>query len=150
MKQEDIKRAYGLYQCGMSLAQVAPRFNVNRKMLHYYFTREGLKCRGHKFQSKVIIYNGEKYTYSKKNEWRKSKGDRKLLHRQMWEDTYGPLNENEEISFKDGNKDNVVLDNLVKSTISENCRRRGFINNQFTKKREEEEYWARRNGGGGS
>lgn len=148
MNSNDISKAYGLYQCGMSLSQVAPRFNVNRKMLHYFFKKYGLKCRSLKKLPTIREYKGEKYSYSQKNEWRKTKGDRKLLHRQMWEDLNGPLTDSQEIIFLDGNKANVSIENLSVRTISENVKERGFINNQHTKKKEVEEYWSRRNGSG--
>ena len=43
----------------------------------------------------------------------------RLKHRVVWEEAYGPLTPNEAIVFKDGNRKNFDLDNLMKVTRAE-------------------------------
>ena len=45
----------------------------------------------------------------------------KQLHLLIWEDAHGPVPEGHRVIFKDGNKQNCVLDNLAMVTLAENA-----------------------------
>lgn len=45
----------------------------------------------------------------------------KLLQQKVWEDEHGPVPEGHVLTFKDGNRENVTLDNLVLVTQEENA-----------------------------
>jgi HNH endonuclease len=59
---------------------------------------------------------------------------RRLLHHMVWEEAHGPLPNGSEIVFKDGDKENVAIDNLRCQPATSASRSRG-IRNQYTKKR---------------
>ena len=52
----------------------------------------------------------------------------KLLHRLVWEEHNGPVPEGKIVGFRDGNKENCDIDNLVLMTMGENAvmNKRGY------------------------
>lgn len=54
---------------------------------------------------------------------RVSKGEWELYHRYLWEKANGPIQEDEIVAFKDGDTNNVTLDNLELISMAENMLR---------------------------
>lgn len=106
---------YSLYLTGKSLRYIAQVHYKNR------FTHQNLegafKARGYKLRSKelqpAIVYKGITYRKDKNGGYRNRKnGVLKYLHHLIWEEHNGPIPKNYYVLFKDGNKDNVVIENL--------------------------------------
>lgn len=119
---------YGLYQDGKTLAEVADIFGIKRQGVWGRFKRCGLKMRSELMPANralpSIEFNGAKYApYNTDNYFRKTSGDRSLLHWDMWIAARGPIKRNHEIRFVDGDRLNIVLENLVCVRVGEG---RGF------------------------
>lgn len=134
LNQKEILRAHDLYLCGMSLSKAALRVSSTRQRLHYYFKALGLKTRPLKRTDNIVDYNGKKYTPNGDGYFRKTNGDRELLHRQKWKDLRGPIPEGMEIHHLDEDKANNEIENFVMMSTSDHAKQHGFRNNQYTKK----------------
>lgn len=51
-----------------------------------------------------------------------------LLHRHLWEQAHGPIPEGHLVVFRDGNRSNCVIENLMLMTRAENARRNSMWN----------------------
>lgn len=136
--QKEIIRLHGLYQCGMSLAKLAKNHGngLSRQQIFYYFKALSLKTRSKKLKEK-IEFNGDFYTRNHFGYCRKTYGDRKHLHRAVWEKHNGAIEPNFDIHHKDGNKENNDISNLEKILKSEHTRLYCVFNNQYTKGKKE-------------
>lgn len=128
---EKILTMFTYYELGLSLSEVGKFFKICRKRIHYFFTSRGLKTRP-LIVTEMIEYNGENYTRNNKGYWRKTAGDRELLHRQKWIDKNGAIPQNYQIHHIDEDKDNNELSNFQLLRIDEHSKLHGFKNNQFT------------------
>lgn len=147
MTYNEVIKAHELYQCGLSLSQVAIRFNTTRQRLWNKFKVLKLKTRP-LIRKEFITFNGQKYFHSQsKGYWRKGTGNRNMLHRDVWEFYNGPIEDGFDIHHLDGNKNNNDIHNLEKISKSDHTKRHGFKNNQYTKKKEIAGYWLKRNSG---
>lgn len=117
---KEIYKAYYYYSFGkMSLSTVALKFGVSRGSIFNYFKRLGLKTRPLKYKLKdnpCIEYKGMKYYMDSYGSYRASTKKRMPLHKAIWIDNHGPLQDHEIVSFIDSNKNNIVLDNLFLTT----------------------------------
>lgn len=87
-----------------------------------------------KTPNEALVFNGSNYFKSQNmGYWRKSTGNRNLLHRDVWEFFNGPIPEKFDVHHLDENKDNNLLGNLECLAKSEHTRIYGIFNNQFTK-----------------
>ena len=46
MPKTKILEMYEWYMCGLSCQKIGDKFGIERRMVHYFFKREGLKMRG--------------------------------------------------------------------------------------------------------
>lgn len=117
---KEIHQAYYYYSFGkMSCKDVAIKFNVSRGSIFNYFQRLGLKTRPLKYKLKdspFIEYKGMKYFKDSYGSYRASTKQRIPLHKAMWIDRHGPLKEKEIVSFLDGDKENLTLENFFLTT----------------------------------
>lgn len=106
---------YGFYRDGRTLAQVAKMFGVRRQGVWDRFKRRGLPMRPDSKQKalQAIAFNGTRYAAGKDNYFRKTGGDRSLLHWDVWEKAHGPMPRRHEVRFVDGDRMNVELANLL-------------------------------------
>lgn len=51
-----------------------------------------------------------------------------LLHRRLWEQAHGPIPEGHLVVFRDGNRQNCVIENLMLMTMADNARRNSMWN----------------------
>ncbi len=111
---ETTEKMYALYSLDRSCAKVASAFKVSAQSVYGRFKRQGLKLRpsSQDLAFPPIVFNGFRYAANKDNYFRKTTGDRALLHHDMWEKAWGPVKNGWEVRFKDRNRMNVVLDNL--------------------------------------
>ena len=131
---KQITHLYGLYLCGCSLANLAKHCGngLSRQQIFYYFKRLGFKTRPNK-KLKSIPYGDDLYTINCKGYYRKTSGDRELLHRQKWKDEHGEIESSHDIHHLDGNKLNNEMTNFEKISKSEHTKRFCVFNNQHTK-----------------
>lgn len=67
---------------------------------------------GKPIRSKVMSYRGEPYWKSPGSKYYVREAGRKVLHRQMWMDAYGPVRDDHHIHHRDFDPDNNTLGNL--------------------------------------
>lgn len=67
---------------------------------------------GRKVRGSVIIYNGDRYTWSIKGYWRSTTGDRHKLTHRIWEEYNGPVPKGYLVFYKDGDRYNISIKNL--------------------------------------
>lgn len=68
---------------------------------------------GRKPTGDVLIYNGQRYTWSIKGYWRSTcSNDRHNLTRLIWETHHGEIPPGHKVIYKDGNRFNVSIENL--------------------------------------
>lgn len=107
----NVAAMFAVYETGKSLAEVATVFGITRQRLHYYFNRHGLQCRP-KTVLPAIEFNGNQYTVNVAGYYRRTDGERTLLHRDMWEHFNGAIPENWDVHHKDENKQHNEIANF--------------------------------------
>lgn len=109
MNSREIMRAHGLYQCGMSLSKIAPRFNTTKGRLWSKFKNMGLRLRTQK-KRHHIEHGGLKYYRDDYGFYRSgSRKNRTYLHYLIWGETVA---KGFFLAFRDGNKENITKENL--------------------------------------
>lgn len=106
---------YADYKRLNSLSKVGKLHGRTRQAVFDLFKSHGLKMNPRHFLS-VRIHDGIKYTKSGKGGfWRATDGPepRRLLQQAVWIEANGPIPAGYCVGFKDGNKDNCALKNLV-------------------------------------
>lgn len=75
---------------------------------------------GRKPAGEVLLYRGDRYTWSVKGYWRctSSTSRHNLTHR-IWEEYHGKVPKGHMVFYKDGNRFNVAPENLVCMTQAE-------------------------------
>jgi len=122
-KQQD-KRAYemyALYTQGYSLEQVGKAYGVTRQSVYGVFKDRGFSLREKK-QLPYIVWNGNKYTLTTDGYYRRTDGNRELLHRDIWAFNYGEIPVGYDVHHKDENKSNNAVDNLELLTTEDHTR----------------------------
>jgi len=79
---------------------------------------------GRKARGSVIIYKGDRYTWSIKGYWRSTTGDRHKLTHRIWEEHNGPVPKGYLVFYKDGDRYNLSIDNLGCCSRSERQKER--------------------------
>jgi hypothetical protein len=79
------------------------------------FKRAGLAMRADSKKKALpsIDFDGAKYAPFTDNYFRKTSGDRELLHWDIWKKARGPIKRGYEVRFIDGDRMNCVLENLI-------------------------------------
>lgn len=110
-----VAHLYSLYLQGYSLEHIA---NV---IYQCRFTRQSLydmfRVRGYKLRSKRLLsprlYKGIAYRDSKGGYRSRINGSQLYLHKVIWEEHNGPIPAGYYILFKDNNRENIVIENLM-------------------------------------
>ena len=130
-KDKQFKKMYTEYQKGFSLEQIGKMFGVSRQSVY-----EGFKNRKHKLRSKLflpyIFFEGEKYTLRNTGYYGKTRENRELLHRAVWEKHNGKISPNKDIHHKDFDKTNNQINNLELFDKAEHSSLFSTGNNQYT------------------
>ena len=120
-KLDEIAAAmYRAYENGMSLKKVEElyRARVKKSTIRQYFTIRGyaLRPRGKHYNlNPRIEYGGKTYSLSKRGQWKATShraGERYVLERAIWLDTYGSIPEGMYVGHKDGDRTNHAIENL--------------------------------------
>ncbi len=106
---------FGFYKDGKTLAEVAKMFGIKRQGVWDRFKRRGLPMRADSKQKALpaIEFDGAKYAPFTDNYFRKTNGDRELLHWDIWKKSHGPIKRGHEVRFIDGDRMNVAIENLI-------------------------------------
>lgn len=99
------------YLDGASLSQVGDKFGITRQSVFNLFKYHGLPTRA-KVRLEAVEFNGHTYSPNTQGYWRRTDGDRTLLHRDVWQICYGEIPDGFEVHHKDENKSNNCIDNL--------------------------------------
>jgi hypothetical protein len=122
-----------LYNSGLSHAQIAEILGCSRQTI-YDICRLRPDYKPRKaMPAECQFFNGVKYTKRANGYFLSTKGDRKLIHRIVWEYYNGPIPENYDVHHRDHNKSNNAIENLEMLPKDEHARRYSTGHNQFTK-----------------
>ncbi|MBI5771896.1 MAG: HNH endonuclease [Verrucomicrobia bacterium] len=124
---EHVWRAmYAEYCAGRSCAEVAAIFGGTRQSVHEVFRVRGLRLRPRHLRLHAKIeYRGRAYTPGKNGYYRATAGDRRPLHRALWEDAHGPIPAGWQVTFKNADHGDLRLDNLECLPIADVTRYHG-------------------------
>jgi hypothetical protein len=117
-RDEEALKKYETYQSGLSLSGVALKFNCTRQSVYELFKNRGWKLRT-QTRKEFIEFNGFKYTKRKDGYYRKTNGNRGLLHKDVWIYYNGDVDKNYDVHHKDKNLDNNSIENLQLLSKSE-------------------------------
>lgn len=133
VKDKEIRLRYKKYLEGYSLSEVGKMFGVSRQSVFDCFKKRGYKLRNQK-KLEEQEFNGEKFTPQNNGYYRRSKGDRRLMHRVVWEFYNGKIPHGFDIHHKDHNRTNNKIENLELLKKDEHSRLFATGKNQFSKK----------------
>jgi hypothetical protein len=119
-REARVAAMYADYQSGMSLAQVGEKYGgISRQSVFNLFEARGLPLRTKKLYP-TVEFNGYRYSPSAKGGyWRRTTGDKPLLHHDVWRFHCGNIPLGYQVIHRDGNLDNNALENLVCLPIHE-------------------------------
>lgn len=106
---------YELYEQGKSCTQIAVTFGTTRQVVWDRFRRRRLKLRPcpRNLALPFIEYEGARYAPNKDNYFRKTTGDRSLLHWDIWRKANcRQVKRGWVVRFVDGDRMNLDVDNL--------------------------------------
>lgn len=132
-KADDMYEQYGN---GFSLSEVGRMFGVTRQSVYIMFKRRGFELRS-KRMLPFLMFNELKFSPQSNGYYRKSNGNRELMHRHVWEYFHGKIPDNHDIHHKDFNRSNNMIENLEIYRKDIHARKFNSGQNQYTKKRNE-------------
>lgn len=132
-KNEQYADMYEVYKSGLSLAEVGKLYGMPRQSVYEGFSRRDYALREKNWQP-VQTLDGIKFTVRKQGYYGATTGDRKLMHRFVWEKHNGPIPEGYEIHHIDHNRANNDISNLEIYTKSDHARLFSTGSNQHVKK----------------
>ena len=134
LPREVLELMYDDYLRLKSVSKTAKLWNRSRQGVWELLSTAGFRLNSLR-KYEAIEHGGLTYRRSGKGGfYRCTTSHRRLLHHIVWEEVHGPLPAGTEIIFKDGDKDNIAIDNLRCQPRTVASRARG-TRNQFTKKR---------------
>jgi hypothetical protein len=128
------KKAYSLYESGLSLSEVAQSVGVTRQCVFKAFSARGFQLRK-KSERPFKMYKGVKFTLRNTGYYSATTGKRELMHRYMWEDQIGNIPEGWDIHHINEVKSDNRIENFECLPKSEHTRKYSPHNNQFTRGR---------------
>ena len=134
-KNELAEEMYELYQAGASLAGVAKAYGKTRQSVHGLFQYRGWGLRPKRTPLPYMMFNGEKFTIYKEGYYRKTFGDRDLMHRVVWGFYNGEIPEGFDVHHINNDREDNRIENLECLPKPEHTRLYSPHNNQHTKGR---------------
>jgi predicted DNA-binding protein YlxM (UPF0122 family) len=131
-KDEQVSKMYQEYKKGFSLEQVANMFGITRQSVYNVFKRRNYILRA-KNQLPYIFHGDRKYTLRNTGYYADTLDERQLLHRVVWEEVNGLIQEGYDIHHIDGDRSNSQLKNLELISHSEHSSVYANHQNQYTK-----------------
>ena len=122
---------YDMYLEGYTLEDVGNFYGITRQSVHDLFKRRNWKMRTPN-RLKRIHFNGNAYTLRNNGYYGKTKGNRSLMHRDVWEFYNGPIPKNHDIHHIDHNKTNNDISNLELYTKEEHASKFATGRNQYS------------------
>lgn len=106
---------YANYLQGMTCSKIAEIFGVTRQSVWDRLRRAGHRMRpsSRNLALPFVEFGGARYAPQKDGYFRKTTGDRGLLHWAMWEKTEGPIPRRHVVCFIDGDRMNIKPENLA-------------------------------------
>jgi hypothetical protein len=129
-----VAQMYQSYNEGLSLSEVGFMFDVTRQSVYSSFKRRGFRLRA-KVQLPNQTFNGVTFSPQSNGYFRRTDGNRELMHRYVWRHYNGSIPKGYDIHHKDGNISNNKMGNLEIIRKDEHARRYGKKQNQYTKGR---------------
>lgn len=117
-KDEEANLKYEHYNSGMSLAEVAKVFNCSRQSVYELFYNRNWELRTTP-KKEYVEFNGFKYTKRNDGYFRKTSGNRSLLHKDVWIYYNGEIPHKYDVHHKDKSLDNNSIENLQLLSKSE-------------------------------
>ncbi|MCF2717851.1 HNH endonuclease [Paenibacillus sp. UKAQ_18] len=133
-QDERVSGMYRDYLSGMSLSEVAAKYRITRQSVYKCFSRRSLKLRKRPQSKNYVEFNGSRYTKGTLGYWRKTVGDRSLLHRDVWVYHKGEIPDGWDIHHIDEDKDNNDISNFECLPKAEHTRQYSPGHNQYTPK----------------
>jgi RNA polymerase sigma factor (sigma-70 family) len=134
LPREVVELMYDDYLRLKSVSKTTKLWNRSRQAVWEILSTAGFRLNSPR-KHEAMEYGGLTYRRSAKGGfYRCTTSHRRLLHHIVWENAHGPLPPGAEIIFKDGDRDNVAIDNLRCQARTIASRARG-TRNQYTKKR---------------
>lgn len=124
---------YEAYKSGLSLSEVGKLYGMTRQSVYDGFKRRGYILRT-KNQLPFQILDGIKFSVRNGGYYGATVGDRKLMHRYVWEKHNGPIPEGYEVHHIDHDRSNNDISNLEIYTKSDHARLFSTGSNQYVKK----------------
>lgn len=108
------REMYTLYEAGKTCWEIAIAFKTTRQSVWDRFNRQHLAMRPSSRAKALpaIEFDGARYAPEKDGYFRKTVGDRELLHHAKWIKAHGRITRGWAVRFVDGDRMNVDLDNL--------------------------------------
>lgn len=132
---KNAEEMYKMYCDGYSLADVGTSYGMTRQSVYCLFKYRGWQVRPKRKPLPFVLFNGEKYTLYKEGYYRKTFGNRNLLHRDVWEFYNGTIPDGWDIHHINENKKDNRIENLECLPKAEHTRLYSPHNNQYTKGR---------------
>ena len=133
MKHEKYARMYRQYLEGFSLEQVGRMEGMTRQSVY-----AGFRVRNYELRKKRRLpyqtFNGVKFTPRNHGYLARTDGDRKLMHRYVWEYYNGAIPAGYDIHHVNHDRQDNRIENLELYTKSEHARMFATGNNQHGKK----------------
>lgn len=126
-------KMYKEYNKGSSLSEVGKIFGVSRQSVYDMFKIRNFKLRNKK-SLPYQYFNEIKFTPQNNGYFRKSNGDRELMHRYVWKFYNKEIPDYHDIHHKDGNINNNMIKNLEMLRKDEHTKKYATGNNQYTKR----------------
>lgn len=134
-RNKHAEQMYAMYLEGRSLADVAKAFGRTRQSVWGLFKYRGWDTRRPRDPLPFLTFNGIRYTRANTGYYRRTDGDRNLMHREVWEFYNGPIPKGWDIHHIDNDRTNNVIGNLECLPKAEHTRKYSPHNNQYTKGR---------------
>ncbi|WP_077603633.1 HNH endonuclease [Oceanobacillus sojae] len=124
---------YEKYQEGLSLSEVGEIYGITRQSVYSGFKRRGFTLRSKECRP-FKMFDGVKFSLRNHGYYSRTDGDRKLMHRYVWEYYNGKIPENHDIHHKDHDRSNNDISNLELYSKSDHARLFSTGSNQFIKR----------------
>ena len=136
-RKEIYSEMYEDYLAGFSMQKIAEKYHISRQSVFKAFKIRGFQLRGPNFRP-YQIYDGMKFTLRNTGYYSLSLGDRKLMHRYVYEKEVGPIPEGYDIHHINEDKSDNRIENLECLSKADHTRLYSPHNNQYTKGRKRE------------